>query len=109
VVKGVRELVSKIAQPATKRTESITLAARSVAFTTDYNGVVLVADNRNPTAIGDQLTDWWLDIPALRLKLEGGRGAGILRPTELWFPSPPFSLPANRIVGGAVFSQGGPA
>jgi hypothetical protein len=109
VAKGVREAVSEIAQPATKRTEAITLHVRSVAFTTDYNGVIVVADVRNPTAIDDQITDWWLDIPALGLKLDGRRGPGRLRPSEPWFASPPLSLPANRLVRGAVFFPGNPA
>jgi len=87
---------------------SIRLIVQSVAFTTDFNGVAVVAHIENPTSSSDQVAAWELELPALGITLHGGPGASTFLVGAPWWPVPPFDLGPKKMTRGAVFFPGDP-
>ncbi len=91
-----------------QRNLSIELSLRSVAYSTDFRGVVLVADLRNPTPNSDQVTDWTLEIPSSQFLSRGRPGPAPLVPEAPWWPPAPFDIEAKKMTRGSLFFPGDP-
>jgi hypothetical protein len=57
---------------------SMSLVVQSVAYSTDFNGIAVVADLENPAPTSDQVTAWELELPTLEITLHGGPGRNTL-------------------------------
>lgn len=88
--------------------QRITLEVLEVAFTTEFNGIIVVAELRNSTAHHDQVIDWSLKINDPSAMLQGGPGRPNLLTGAPWWPQTPFDIEARKMTRGAIFFPGQP-
>jgi pyrimidine deaminase RibD-like protein len=88
--------------------EATTMQVVASVFSSDYNGFIIIVEFRNMARESEQLTEWTLEFPSLRIALreEPAGSSPVADVSRL--PSPPFDVPARKVTRGAVFFPGPP-
>jgi hypothetical protein len=92
------------AEGATEQFVGLSTTIQQAYYSQDKRGIAILAELNNFTTEPQQLLGWRLELPDLKLTLQGGPGASNFLPGALWWEDPPFVIEPRRGTGlRAVF------